>query len=154
MILCFRMALIYMPITEPIFRSRRSYTPVSFAWSSLASFPVNATPFWSPASLSTNLPVIRTVLANVSTPHLILFPVNLLMSIIIFIFYFKVFYCGIIPKLRVYLVIISEKRPNPSFQSSSTPPPFFTQRLKKKKLVRCFVIPVKTSWMAFQPVTI
>jgi hypothetical protein len=49
---------------------------------------------------SHKLSFIGAILANVFSAHLLL--------IIIIYFYFKLFSWGIIPKLRVYLVIISE----------------------------------------------
>src|SRR5581483_7922060 len=63
--------------------------------SSLAPFPVNMTSFWSRTSTFTDNPFIGEILANVFTSHLILFSVNLLMSIILFIFILN-FFVGVL----------------------------------------------------------
>src|ERR1043165_4335235 len=108
------MTLLDMPITKSIFRCCRSYTSILFARMSLASFPVNTTPFWSCTSIPTNYPFIGAILANVSTflSDIILGENKYVIRIIhlqyyfrlIFdiynniYFYFKLFYYGIIPK--------------------------------------------------------
>ncbi len=59
---------------------------IIFLWIAL-----NITPFFLSKSLFTNLPFIGMILANVFTSYLILFSINLLMSIIIFIFILNFF---------------------------------------------------------------